>query len=713
MSIMENIIFALDIGTRSVTGVIVEKDGDSIQLIDYCMVEHEARSMRDGQIHDVPAVAATIKKVKEALEKSYGSTLHKVCVAAAGRSLKTIEASATIDLTKFPIKNEEDVKHLELAALQAAQEKLQTNKQEDSYQNYYCVGYSLLYYKLDKERIGSLIKQAGNEASAEVIATFLPKIVVESLLSAVKMANLEVEAMTLEPIAALHVLIPESMRRLNVVLVDIGAGTSDIAITEHGTVVSYGMVPLAGDEITEALSDQYLLDFPEAEKAKRRIVLENETEIEDILGFTSILTYDVFLNDMKDEIDRLATAITDEIKILNGKTPRAVMLVGGGSLTPTIANKIAVNLELPPNRVAIRGVEAIQQLQPNAIYPTGPTFVTPIGIAIAAKERPVQYTEIIINEETIRLFEVNEQTIGDALIQAGLKIHDYYGAPGLAAMVKVNGKQVTIPGGFGEPPIIYLNDIPATIETHIKQMDVIKLEKGRDGKAATITLEELIGASEPIRVKFNRKSYSLGTRYTVNGAAKHPSYQIQDNDDIQWTRQERVKDFLDSYKLGEAINLEFPIFVNQKKIDLPAGKATILVNDQEATVETVLHDGDELKLTSAKTPIVKDIFEYFRKSDSFSIQVTFNNEPVTLHKPAYIVKDVEQILHHDHELQPYIRLTMKERETPSFIFQDVFRHVALDLKHATGNFKLYCNDKRAGFDTLIHDGDSLAIVWDD
>lgn len=60
------------------------------------MIEHEARSMRDGQIHDVPAVAATIKKVKESLEKSYGSTLHKVCVAAAGRSLKTIEASAEV-----------------------------------------------------------------------------------------------------------------------------------------------------------------------------------------------------------------------------------------------------------------------------------------------------------------------------------------------------------------------------------------------------------------------------------------------------------------------------------------------------------------------------------------------------------------------------------------------------------------------------------------
>ena len=81
------------------------------------------------------------------------------------------------------------------------------------------------------------------------------------------------EALTLEPIAAINVLIPPSMRRLNVALVDIGAGTSDIAITDNNTVTAYGMVPVAGDEITEALSNHYLLDFPLAESAKRSITL--------------------------------------------------------------------------------------------------------------------------------------------------------------------------------------------------------------------------------------------------------------------------------------------------------------------------------------------------------------------------------------------------------------------------------------------------------
>src|SRR5699024_10663995 len=137
----------------------------------------------------------------------------------------------------------------------------------------------------DGEQIGSPIDQTGDNVSVEIIATFLPKVVIESLLAALDRANLTMDALTLEPIAAIHVLIPDSMRRLNVALIDIGAGTSDIAITSDGTVTAYGMVPVAGDKITEAISDEYLLDFQVAEKTKRDIVSHGEASVHDILGF--------------------------------------------------------------------------------------------------------------------------------------------------------------------------------------------------------------------------------------------------------------------------------------------------------------------------------------------------------------------------------------------------------------------------------------------
>ncbi len=74
--------------------------------------------------------------------------------------------------------------------------------------------------------------------------------------------------MTLEPIAALNVAIPRDLRMLNLALVDVGAGTSDIAITKGGTVVAYAMVPTAGDEISEAIAQHFLVDFKTAEQVK-------------------------------------------------------------------------------------------------------------------------------------------------------------------------------------------------------------------------------------------------------------------------------------------------------------------------------------------------------------------------------------------------------------------------------------------------------------
>ena len=172
--------------------------------------------------------------------------LKRVSVAAAGRALKTVEGSMAIDISEGSLISIEDVNRLELAAVQQAQQKLLSSKPVTVEDYYYCVGYSVLHHRLDGEIIGSLIDQAGRSASVDVIATFLPQVVVESLLAALKRAGLEMEALTLEPIAAINVLIPPSMRRLNVALVDIGAGTSDIAITNNSTVVAYGMVPISG-----------------------------------------------------------------------------------------------------------------------------------------------------------------------------------------------------------------------------------------------------------------------------------------------------------------------------------------------------------------------------------------------------------------------------------------------------------------------------------
>ncbi len=259
-----------------------------------------------------------------------------------------------------------------------------------------------------------------------MIATFLPRVVVESLIAALKRADLEMEALTLEPIAAINVLIPPTMRRLNVALVDIGAGTSDIAITDKSTVVAYGMVPTAGDEITEALSDYYLLDFPVAEEAKRQLQTSEEILIQDILGFDQFYPKEEVFLAIEPAVKQLAKSIGEEILRLNNRVaPKAVMLVGGGSLTPNLTIELGQVLDLPANRIAVRGIDAIQNLTKEEHIKASPELVTPIGIAIAAKKMPIQYMSLTVNNQVVRLFELKEMTVADAFLAANIRAKHY------------------------------------------------------------------------------------------------------------------------------------------------------------------------------------------------------------------------------------------------------------------------------------------------
>ena len=148
---------------------------------------------------------------------------------------------------------------------------------------FYCVGYSVKQYYQNDYPISNLEGHKCTDIRTDLIATFLPDEVVDGLYAAVERAGLFVANLTLEPIAAINVAIPEKYRLLNLALVDVGAGTSDISITKDGSIVAYGMIPSAGDELTEAIAMQYLTDFTEADRMKCASTNQEEVTYFDIM----------------------------------------------------------------------------------------------------------------------------------------------------------------------------------------------------------------------------------------------------------------------------------------------------------------------------------------------------------------------------------------------------------------------------------------------
>ena len=92
------LIFGLDIGTRSIVGTVGYLNGGKFHVLAQRSKEHETRAMLDGQIHDIGKVGETISQVKEQLEEDLGRELTDVCIAAAGRVLRTVTTYVRIRL---------------------------------------------------------------------------------------------------------------------------------------------------------------------------------------------------------------------------------------------------------------------------------------------------------------------------------------------------------------------------------------------------------------------------------------------------------------------------------------------------------------------------------------------------------------------------------------------------------------------------------------
>ncbi|MDA3846178.1 MAG: pilus assembly protein PilM, partial [Vallitaleaceae bacterium] len=330
----EQVIFGLDIGTRSVVGIVGYKAVGSFNVIADYKLEHDTRSMIDGQIHDVTRVVSTIQKVKSELEKQIGFPLKEVSIAAAGRVLKTCQIHVEQEVDTNTIIDSDRIYALELLGIEKAHQEIhESGNKEDS--GFHCVGYTVSNYFLNGYEISTLENHKGKRIGADVLATFLPKEVIESLYQVVHKAGLEVKNLTLEPIAAIDVAIPPNYRLLNIALVDIGAGTSDIAITKGGSIIAYGMIPIAGDEITESLVHQYLIDFKTAEKIKiKSSGKSKEVSFKDILG----RKHKVELSEVREKLvpamTSLVNDISEKIIALNGNRPtNAVFILGcGGQL---------------------------------------------------------------------------------------------------------------------------------------------------------------------------------------------------------------------------------------------------------------------------------------------------------------------------------------------------------------------------------------------
>ncbi|AZN38749.1 cell division protein FtsA [Paenibacillus albus] len=542
-------VFAVDIGTRSVIGLVGYYENGKL-VVEHGEVEyHKDRVMIDGQIHDIDGVTESIRAIKTKLEEVSGQTFTEVAIAAAGRSLITGRArlSQSIDETK-PIEKHV-IDSLEMEGLQKVYAELLEESQE--MQDYFCIGHTVVHYYLNEKTMLSLLGHKGRTIEVDLIATFLPRTVVDSLYAAVSRIGLDVSYLTLEPIAAIEAAVPANIRLLNIALVDIGAGTSDIAITKEGTVVAYAMTATAGDEITEALAQAYLMDFDSAEELKCKLREQPVQRYKDIIGMEYEKPTEDILDQLSEVIDLVAKNIADNVLDKNGKAPSAVFLTGGGSQIPRLNEMLAGYLELPVERVATRDLSNIPNLSVSNFSLRGPEVVTPIGIlAKAVSHLGRDFVEVFVNGASVKLINTKTLKVIDALMLVGFNPQQLIARAGKSFEVHLNGRRKTVFGEAGEAGEIYVNGEPSNISTPIKPQDRIVIVPAKHGEKREMTLGKLVHVHAGWKV--NGAWMSAVTNVRVNGQAAEGDLLLSDQDVIEYEQLETVADLRRVRGIGKA-----------------------------------------------------------------------------------------------------------------------------------------------------------------
>jgi len=697
-------IFALDIGTRMVMGLVMTKNEEQgYEILASAQTEHRQRAMYDGQVHDVDEVARAVAKVKALLEQKLDFPLKQVAVAAAGRALKT-EVAVAEHKGLLPVRWErENVLALEIEAVHQALRQLQSSTGDDL-QSYHCVGYNPIARWNEGEEIANLIGQRGRVAKVSVIATFLPRTVVDGLVAVLGRVDLEMTSLTLEPIAAGQAAIPPNMRRHNLALVDVGAGTADIALTRSGSFFAYGMVPMAGDEVTEEICKHFLLDFKVGEKVKREILKKKQLSFTDFLGAKVVVDQSEVLELIQSVVGKLAENISKEIIKLNDGVPHAIILIGGGSLTPLLCELLAETLGIPQNRVGIQvrdrlgGIHGEKSLK-------GPETITPIGIGIAALEgNGLQYYTVSVNGTPVPIFALQLTTVAEALLAAGIQPRSFFGKPGSALTFEWNGEMQVIKGTLGSSAELLVNGKPGKLDQSLTAGDEIIFIPGEQGKDAQISVKDILPVQNPKWIFWNGEQERYTPQVFVNNKLVLETDHILDGNKISYVANDDLSNLLKQKGYNHQENEEVEISINGETRMFHLHHE-VLVNGNTAEGNIIIKDGDYIEVRKVQLTI-GDL-----KLKPNPITFYINGKEMEYPTQETIITSQGRPVQEDELLIDGMDLrVVGYKQMP--IFSDLLPYVKFSDEVPPGStLTLIVNGQPAEFTTVLRPGDRLTATW--
>ena len=365
-----NMIVGLDIGTSKVVAIVGEVDADGgINIVG--IGRHRSRGLKKGTVVNIESTVQSIQRAIEEAELMAGCQIHSVYTGIAGSHIRSMNSHGIVairDKEVYPADVERVIDAAQAVAIPADQKVLHILPQE---------------YIIDsQEGIKDPLGMSGVRLEAKVHLVTCATNAAQNIEKCIRRCGLETDEIILEQLASSYSVLTEDEKELGVCLIDIGGGTTDIAIFTEGAIRHTGVIPIAGDQVTNdiAMALRTPTDNAEELKIKYACALSQLASADEMIKVPSVgdrpardLSRQALANVVEPRYDELFNLVLAEIRRSGYEDMLAAGLVftGGTSKMEGVV-ELAEEIFHMPVRVGMPyQVSGLTDIVNNPIYATG------------------------------------------------------------------------------------------------------------------------------------------------------------------------------------------------------------------------------------------------------------------------------------------------------------------------------------------------------
>ncbi len=376
-----DVLVGLDIGTSKICVIVAEvAEGGSLEIVG--LGKHPSKGLNRGAVVNIDQTVESIRSAVEEAEFISGVPIRTAYVGVAGGHIRSFNSNGIVAIRNKVVTGSDVDRVVEqgrAVTLAADHEILHVLPQE--------------YIVDDQEGITEPIGMAGVrlECKVHVVTGAIPAI--KNITRSVERAGLTVEKLVLQPLASSVAALTEDERDLGVAVVDIGSGTSDIAVINSGAIKYSAVVPIGGNHVTRDIAIGLRTPDHQAERIKQEFgcalssILDHEEELEvpSVGGRPPrVLSRQMLAEIIEPRMEEILMLIRREIQKSGHEDllPAGVVLTGGASIMQGTEELAETILQLPVRLGSPGGIGGLVDMV------NGPMYSTGVGLVMYGMQMP-------------------------------------------------------------------------------------------------------------------------------------------------------------------------------------------------------------------------------------------------------------------------------------------------------------------------------------